>query len=72
MKTESRSKSDVRKKLFTMRVVQLEEVAQRSCGCPFLKVFKAGLDRALSNLVQGKGSLPTAEGLELDAPKGPF
>jgi len=30
---------------------ELEQVAQRSCGCPLLEVFKARLDGALSNLV---------------------
>lgn len=33
---------------------------------PSLKVFKAGLDGALSNLVQPRVPLPTAMGLELD------
>jgi len=29
----------------------LEQVAQRSCGCPLLEVFKGRLDGALSSLV---------------------
>lgn len=42
------------------------KVAQRSCGSPFPEVFKATSDRALSNLVLQKMSLPTAEKFELD------
>jgi len=34
-------------------------------AAPFLAVFKARTDRALSNLLQWKVSLPMAEGLEL-------
>lgn len=44
----------------------LEQVAQRSCGCPIPEVFKARLDGALSNLVWWQVSLPMAGGLELD------
>lgn len=36
----------------------LEQVAQKSYGCPFLAVFKARLDGALSNPVQRKVSPP--------------
>jgi len=42
----------------------LEQVAQRSCGCPSLEVFKASLDGALSNMVQRKVSLSMAGGLD--------
>jgi len=49
-----------------------EQVAQRSCGCPSLAVFKARLDGALSNLVWWKVSLPVAGGLELGDLQGPF
>ena len=31
---EGRFTLDIKKKFFTMRVVTLEQVAQRSCGCP--------------------------------------
>jgi len=31
----------------------LAQVAQRSCGCPFLAVFEARLDGAVSNLELG-------------------
>jgi len=50
----------------------VEQVAQRSCGCPLLEVFKARLDGALSNLVWWKVSLPMAGELELDGLQGPF
>jgi len=49
---EGRFRTDIRKKFFTMRVVKhwnmlLREVVE----VPSLETFKAGLDRALSNLV---------------------
>ena len=31
---EGRFRLDTRKKFFTVRVVRLEQVAQRGCGCP--------------------------------------
>jgi len=39
---------------------------------PFLEVFKAKMDRVVSNLVWWKVSLPMAGGLELDHIHGPF
>jgi len=49
---EGRFILDIRKKSFPMRVVtHWKQVAQRSCGCPSLEVFKPRLDGALSNLV---------------------
>ncbi|KAK4821298.1 hypothetical protein QYF61_018047 [Mycteria americana] len=60
---EGRFRLDIRTKFFTVRMVRLpREVAD----APSLEVFKAGLDRALSNLVWWKVSLPMAGGLELD------
>ena len=44
----------------------MAQVAQRSCSCPSLAVFKARVDGALSNLVWWKMSLLTAGGLEPD------
>lgn len=41
-------------------------VAQKSVDAPSLQVFKARLDKVLSNLVELEVSLPTAVGLELD------
>jgi len=43
----------------------LEQIAQRSCGCASLEVFKARLDGAVSYLVWWTVSLPVAGGLEL-------
>ena len=31
---EGKFRLDIRKKFFTVRVVRLEQVAQRGCGCP--------------------------------------
>jgi len=58
---EGRFRLDIRKKLFTMRRVRhwnrfLSEVVD----APSLEAFKARLDGALSNLVQGEVSLPIA------------
>jgi len=44
----------------------LEYCVREAVAAPFLEVFKAGLDGALSNLVQWKVSLPMAGGLEQD------
>jgi len=42
----------------------LEQVAQRSCGCPVPAASKARLDGALSNLIWCEVSLPVAGALE--------
>jgi len=58
---EGRFRLDVRKKFFTMRVVKCWNRLPREVGeAPSLETFKAGLDGALSNLVQLKMSLLTA------------
>ncbi|KFP49571.1 hypothetical protein N323_01630, partial [Cathartes aura] len=49
---EGRFRLDVRKKFFTMRVVRHWDMLPREVvDAPSLKVFKARLDGALSNLV---------------------
>jgi len=57
---------DVRKTFFTMRVVrQWNGLPREAVDPPFLAVFKARLDGALSNLVWRKMSLLMAGELEL-------
>lgn len=52
-----------------MRVVKhWNRVPREAVEAPPLKVFKAGLDGALSSLVYWKVPLPTAGRLELDDP----
>ena len=64
---ESRFRSDIRKKLFTVRVVRhWNRLPREVVHAPSLEVFKARLDEALSNLIEWKVSLPMAGGLELD------
>ena len=48
---EGRFMLDARKKFFTQSGEVLAQVAQRSCGCPSLAVFKARLDGPLSSLI---------------------
>jgi len=49
---ESRFRLDIRKKLFTMRMVNhWHRLPREVVDAPSLETFKAGLDRALSNLV---------------------
>ncbi|KFQ13774.1 hypothetical protein N330_13037, partial [Leptosomus discolor] len=48
---EGRFRLDIRKKFFTVRVVRLEQVAREVVDAPSLEVFKARLDRTLSNLI---------------------
>jgi len=49
---ESRFRSDIRKKLFTMKVVKhWNRLPREAVDAPSLVVFKARLDAALSNLV---------------------
>jgi len=67
---EGRFRLDIRKKLFTMRVVKhWKSLPREVVAAPSLAVFKARLDGALSNLVWWKVSLLMAGGLE---PDGPF
>ena len=56
---------DIRSKFFTVRVVRCwHRLPREAVDTPCL--LKAGLDWALSNMVQWKVSLPMAGGLELD------
>ncbi|KFW75760.1 hypothetical protein N305_00615, partial [Manacus vitellinus] len=49
---ESPFRLDIRKKFFTMRVVRhWNRLSREAVDAPSLEVFKARLDRALSNLV---------------------
>jgi len=49
---EGRFRLDIRKKFFTMRVVNhWNGLPTGVAEAPFLEIFKARLDRALSNLV---------------------
>jgi len=49
---EGRFRLDIRKKFFTMRVVRhWHRLPRGAVDVPFLAVFKARLDGALSNLV---------------------
>jgi len=58
---------DIKKKLFTVRVVKhWKRFPREAVAAPSLEVFKARLDRALSNLVQWKMSLPMAGRLEVN------
>ena len=58
---EGRFRLDIRKKLFTMRVVKhWHRLPRELVNVPSLKTFQARLDGALSNLIQLKMSLLTA------------
>ncbi|KAJ7409982.1 hypothetical protein BTVI_54823 [Pitangus sulphuratus] len=59
---ERKFMSDIRRKLFTGRVVRWYKRLHRDVGIPSLAVFKARLDKALSNLVYWEVSLPMAGG----------
>jgi len=49
---EAKFRLDIRKKFFTMRVVRhWNRLPREAVAAPSLKVFKARLDGALSNLV---------------------
>jgi len=64
---EGRLKLDIRKKLFTMRMVKLwHSLPREAVDAPSLEVFKARLDGALSNLIYWEMSLLMAGGLEPD------
>jgi len=65
--TEGRFRLDIRKKFFPMRVVKhWTRLPREAVSAPFLAVFKARLDGALSNLVWWKMPLLMAGGLETD------
>jgi len=60
---EGRSRLHIRKKFFTMRVVKhWHGLPREVVNAPSLETFQAGLDRALSNLIELKMSLLTAGG----------
>lgn len=63
---KGRFRLDVMQKFFTQSGEALDQVAQNSCGCPMLELFKARLDGALGNVVYWVASLPMAGGWELD------
>jgi len=64
---EGRFRLDIRKELFTVRVVRpWHRLPREAVDAPSLEVFKARLDGALSNLVYWKLSLLMAGGLEPD------
>jgi len=61
---EGRFRLDIRKVFFTVRVVKpWHRFPREVADAPSLETFKAGLNRALSNLIQLKMTLLTAEGL---------
>ena len=57
---EGRFRLDIRKKLFTQRVVRHSNRLGEVMDVPSLEVFKARLDGALGKLVQMEMSLPWA------------
>jgi len=64
---EGRFRLGIRKKFFTMRVVEhWHRLPREAVDAPSLEAFKTRLDRALSNLVWWKMSLPMAGRLEPD------
>jgi len=64
---EGRFRLDMMKKFFTMRVMKhWNRLPREAVAALSLEVFKARLDRALSNLVWWKVSLLMAGGLEPD------
>ncbi|KGM00266.1 hypothetical protein N301_02925, partial [Charadrius vociferus] len=48
---EGRFRLDIKKKFFTLRVVKHWNRLREAVDAPSLEVFKARLDRALSNLI---------------------
>jgi len=70
---EGRFRSNKRRKFFTVRVVRhWNRLLRETVDVPYLEVFKARLDGALSNLVQWQMSLLMAGGMEPDGLQGPF
>ena len=62
---ESRFRLDLRKKFITMRVVKpWHRLPREVVDAPSLETLKAGLDGALSSLIQVKMSLLTAGRLD--------
>ena len=70
---EGRFRLDIRKKLFTEKVVRpWNRLPSEAVDVPSLETFKARLDGTVSNLVWWEVSLPIAGGLELHDLKGLF
>ena len=64
---KGRFRLDIRKKIFTVRVVRhWHRLSREAVDAPSLEVFQARLDGALSKLVWWKMSLLMAGGLERD------
>lgn len=61
---EGRFKLDIRKKCLILGRGDTLQVPREVMNAPFLETFKAKLGRALSNVIQVKLSLLTAEGLD--------
>lgn len=61
---EGKFRSDIRKKFFTLKMVRLwNRLPSKVVDVPSQLVFKARLDKPLSNLIQWEVSLPLAWGL---------
>jgi len=70
---EGRFRLDIRKKLFTMRVVKhWHRLPREAVDAPSQETSKARLDEALSNLIKLKIPLLTAGRLGYMTSKGPF
>ena len=68
-----RFRLDIRKKLFTQRVVMhWNRLPKEAVDAPSLEAFKARLDVALGSLVWWLATLHIAGGLKLDDHCGPF
>ena len=70
---EDRLRLDIRKKLFTVRLVRhWNKLLREAVDVPSLEAFKARLDGTLGNMVYLEVSLLIAGRLELHGLKGPF
>ena len=62
---EDGSRLDIRKKFFTVRVVALEQVAQRGCGCPLPGGIQDKAGWVFEQSVLVGGVPPYSRGLEI-------
>jgi len=70
---QGRFRLDVRRKLFTQRVVKhWNRLPKEAVDAPSLEAFKARLDVALGSLVWWLATLYIAGGLKLNDHRGPF